>query len=142
MRNTTIAKRVLLTLGIMVMTLTAWAQPIQTEGKVLPHKRNLEVFATSLQNNISGIVEGSIYNVVLYKKYYPELDYSKISGILNEVMLEHKEASIRYKAQLAAMYLSQASSIEIVPMRGMETHEYIFKQIAQELEKKLLVTNN
>jgi hypothetical protein len=142
MRNRTIATRVLLTLGILVMTVTAWAQPIQIEGKVLPHERNLTAFATSLQNDIPGIVEGSIYNVVLYKKYYPELDYSKIAGILNEVMLENKAASIRYKAQLAAMYLSQASSIEIVPMHGMETHEYIFKQIAQELEKKLLVSNN
>jgi len=141
MKKTTIAKRTLLALGILAFTFTAWAQTEQSEKKVPNHERLLKVFSTSLENKIPGIVESTIYNVVSYKKYYPNLDYSRINNLLNEISQKHEDASIRYKAQLASMYLSEASTLDITPVPGSETHDYLFKQIAQELEKKLLVSN-
>lgn len=139
MKKKAIAMRIVVALGILAFTFTAWAQT--NEKKTPNHERVLKVFSTSLEHEIPGIVESTIYNVVSYKKYYPNLDYSKINYLLSEIARENESAIIRYKAQLASMYLSEASTIEISPVPGSETQEYLFKQIAQELEKKLLVSN-
>lgn len=96
-------------------------------------------FPVCLNSNYPGVVESTIYNIVILKKYYPEADYSNYIKALNKIAEKHSDASIRYKAQLAIMYLKLNDGISIKPVPGAERHDYIFDQISNQLNNKLLV---
>ncbi len=139
-------KRILNFVLIFSLAVTAFSANIfakdSTETKAkINYQRALEIFRSSLESRIPGIVEGSIYNVVLLKKYYPNADYSNVIDELNKIAEDYPVASIRYKAHLATMYLTMSNGIEVEPRRNVYEHEYLFKQIADQLESKLLVSN-
>ena len=128
-------------LAITIFSANIFAKD-RTASKVkVNYKQALKIFQSSLENDIPGIVEGSIYNVVLLKNYYPNADYSNIIDKLNKIAEDYPVASIRYKAHLASMYLTMGNGIEVSPKKNVYDHEYLFKQIADQLETKLLVAN-
>jgi hypothetical protein len=132
-------------LAAFAITVTASASAQTPVDNInLPKVRQeqvLEMFRTSLKSDYQGVVEGTIYNIVIFKKYYPELDYSQLLTMLYQNTKDNDDAALRFKAHLAAMYLSDDTGITIVPVAHPSDHEYIFRQIAEQLEKKLLVTN-
>ena len=115
------------------------------ESKYIPKeslvKKAYEICSVSLNSEIQGIVETSIYNVILIKKYYPSAKYSSIIDKLNEIAEENIDPSIRFKAHLASVYLNFSDIISIEPAFNIYDREYIFKQITAQLEKNLLVSN-
>jgi len=128
-------------LAVTVFSVNVFAKDSTSAKTKVDYQKALEIFQSSLENKIPGIVEGSIYNVILLKNYYPNADYSNVIDKLNKISEEYPVASIRYKAHLASMYLSMSNGIEVHPQRNVYTHEYLFKQIADQLETKLLVAN-
>lgn len=98
-------------------------------------------FAPALESDINGIVEGSIYNIILSKKYFPTLDYTKVTEKFQRLLLESKSSAISYKAHLALLYLTNAEQIEIHPVSDYESYDYLFKQISEGLADRLLVSN-
>ncbi|MCG6914718.1 hypothetical protein LJE86_12440 [bacterium BMS3Abin03] len=103
-----------------------------------------KVCPKSLDSDIPGIVESSIYNVILLKKYYPSADYSNIIDKLNEISEKNVDPGIRFKAHLASMYLNFSSLIHVQPKSFPDYEnepEYIYKQITNQLESKLFVSN-
>jgi len=136
-------KKAVLTVAALAITINASAQTpaVSAQQQKARQEKVIQNFRTSLKSDYTGIVEGTIYNIVVYKKYYPELDYSSVLTMLHQSSQENEDASLRFKAHLAAMYLSTDSGIEITPVSRPSDHEYIFRQIAEQLEKKLLVTN-
>ena len=103
-----------------------------------------KVCPKSLDSDIPGIVESSIYNVILLKKYYPSADYSNIIDKLNEISDKNVDPGIRFKAHLASMYLNFSSLINVQPKSFPDYEnepEYIYKQITNQLESKLFVSN-
>ncbi len=93
------------------------------------------------RSDVPGIVKSAIYTIVECKNSFPDLDYSRLLSTLNKVANKSDKQSIGYEAQLASMYLSHSSDIWIVQIPDAEHHEYLFKQIADQLgqlEQKLL----
>lgn len=99
-----------------------------------------EMIPTSLDSDIPGIVESTIYNAICVKKYYPSADYRMIIDKLNDISNSYSEPSIRVKAHLASIYLSCSDIINVEPKHNTFDHEYIYKQITKQLENKLLVS--
>ncbi len=130
-----------ISLAVTVFSVGIFAKDSTAAKAKLFYQRALEISQSSLENKIPGIVEGSIYNVVLLKKYYPNADYSNVIDELNKIAESYPVTSIRYKAHLASMYLTMGNGIEVSPKKDTYEHEYIFKQIADQLESKLLVAN-
>ncbi len=139
----TFKKAALTTIAAIAISANASAQTASEIPKMdkVRLAKTLDNFRSSLKSDYSGIVEGTIYNIVVFKKYYPELDYSPLLSILNKSTLTNEDASLRYKAHLAAMYLTAEAGVDVSPVSQPTDHEYIFRQIAQQLEKKFLVTN-
>ncbi len=96
----------------------------------------------SLDSDIPGIVESTIYNIICIKKFYPQANYSDIISKLNNIAEKNSDPSIRFKAHLASTYLTLGDMIEVKPEAGKFEHEYIFKQITEQLENKLLVSKD
>jgi chemotaxis response regulator CheB len=94
-----------------------------------------------LQSEIPGIVESTIYTVVLYKNRFPDLDYSRLQSGLDEVARDNGDVAISYKARLASTYLTYSTNIQITPVSPALDHEYLFRQIAEQLEQKLLAAH-
>ncbi len=96
------------------------------------------VFTRSLQSNIPGIVEGTMHHIIVCKKYFPSLNYTSVTEGLTELIQKSEDQKISYEAYLAKQYVSYNSRIAITPVSRPETYDYIFKQIAVELQNKLL----
>jgi hypothetical protein len=135
-------------LKIAAVVLILIASSIRIDAQTNYNEKNrpdiekaMKAFPSQLKSSVPGIVESTIYNVVVYKKYFPEKNYENISNTLITVARENADPSIRYKAYLAAMYLNSTAKIDVKPLTPAEEHEYIFIQIADQLEKNLLVAD-
>lgn len=136
-----INKAVVVVLALLTLSISVFAQPNKARYSDKVLEQGLKVFPTSLQSDYQGIVESTIYNVVLLKNYFPNANYKTIVDELNSVAQGNDNPVIRYKAHLASMYLTYGSNIEITPTESGYDPEKIFRQIAEQLEKKLLVSN-
>ncbi len=127
--------------AILIFAFTASAQTAEPEGRTFNHQRNFKEFDYSLQSEIPGIVESTIYTVVLYKNRFPDLNYSALQSALDQVARGSKDVAISYKARLASTYLNYSANINITPASPASDHEYLFRQIAEQLEQKLLAAH-
>ena len=100
--------------AILIFAFSAASQTNELEGRKFNHQRNFKVFESSLQSDIPGIVESTIYTVVEYKNRFPDLNYSRLGNELDEVARDNKDVAISYKARLASMYLTYRTTPEMV----------------------------
>lgn len=96
---------------------------------------------SSLEHEVNGVVESSIYNTLFLQKYFPGADMNKVINKLNEVAKDSDSPSIRYKAQLASLYLAYYNNGELNFEDYKVDREKLFQKIAYELESSLLVSN-
>jgi hypothetical protein len=136
-----VAKAAMIIAAVLTLTSISLAKPNDTDKTKVKYDRAISMFESSLTSDIPGIVESTIYNVVLCDKFYPAGDYSKIENLLDKVARENDDPAIKYKAHLASMYLNGGTKIDVTPVSNTFDHEYLFRQIADQLEKKLLVSN-
>ena len=116
------------------------AEDVKAVDETVMAQRAFKIIPTSLESEIPGIVESTIYNTVVTKKYFPRGDYSGIIRKLNEIGEKDPDPSIRYKAHLASIYLNFSGMIDVKVKHNVFDHEYIFRQIADQLENQLLVS--
>ena len=100
----------------------------------------MNTFDESLRSDIPGIVESTIYNLVQYKSYFPDRDYSRFSRTLNDIARRGTDPTIAYKASLAGMYLAFGSRIEDKSVFSPYEHETAFEEVASQLTKKFLLS--
>lgn len=126
-----------------ITTFQVTAQELQVKFEPVRFQKILDKsFVTALESEIPGIVEGSLYNIVLCRKYFSTLDYTAALDKLQWLITENKSPSINYKTHLTLLYLSEADKITITPKSDPETHDYLFRQLSKELEVKMLVSND
>jgi hypothetical protein len=126
--------------SIIVLSTNSFAQPTADHLNPKVLKLGLRVIPVNLDSQIPGIIESSIYDVVLLKYYFPNQDFSNIVDKLNDIAKGNSNPSIRYKAQLASTYLNDTNTIQIIPNTQTYEHDYLFRQIAEQLTNKLLVS--
>ena len=121
----------------------AVAQEDHHATKVMVQSHGIDMLGRNLEgSNVPGIVEGSLYDAIECKNLYPDLDYSKLLQATDRLANESNDPALAYKAHLVGMYLSHSSEIQVTPISGAEYHEYLFKQIADQLESKFLALQN
>jgi hypothetical protein len=116
------------------------AEKVKVVDETVMAQKAFKIIPASLESEIPGIVESTIYNAVVAKKYFPSGDYSRIINKLNEIGENNPDPSIRYKAHLASIYLNFNGIIDVKVKHNVFDHEYIFRQIADQLESQLLVS--
>jgi hypothetical protein len=130
-------------IALIAFAIGANAQETRSADEIFVRDHAFKMLKMNLEeSDISGIVEQTLYAVLECKNRYPELDYSQLLKAVDNVARENDNLSIEYKASLASMFLSHGSDIHITPISGADRYEYLFKQIADQLEQKLLVLQN
>jgi hypothetical protein len=117
----------------------AVAQTTKPTAYKFNEKRTFEALKISLESsNVPGFVESALYTVAECKNRYPNFDYSGILKVVDRVAQRNNNPAIRYKAYLVSMYLTHAPTIQVTPITNADSHEYLFKQIADQLEQRFL----
>jgi hypothetical protein len=101
-------------------------------------EKAFNVIPALLDSKVQGIVESTIYTVIEVRKYYPSADYSEMIEKLHRVAEENPDPSTRVKAYLAGIYLSSSEIMSVEPDHGSYEHDYIYKQITEQLENQVL----
>ena len=118
---------------------SAMARPDSAERTVLTQDLVLKNFEHSLQmGEFPGIVESTIYNVVVFKSRFPQLDYARLSSMLQRIAEDNQDASLSYKAELAYLYLNLNAGFDLNAVPGSADHGYIFRQLSDQLAQKFL----
>jgi hypothetical protein len=94
----------------------------------------------SLDSENRGVVEASILIVMSAKKYYPELNLQKAVNKISELSQESKDLTIRYKAQLALMYVNFPELFSDLDFRDTENPEKYYLLINERLVKNSLAS--
>ncbi|MEJ2618269.1 MAG: hypothetical protein P8Z35_25155 [Ignavibacteriaceae bacterium] len=127
--------------SVVVFSTNMYAHGKEIVKEELRAQKALKTIPSSLESNIPGIVESSIYNAIVVKNYYPEGNYSDIIDRLNDISKENPDPAIRAKAHLASIYLNSNNIITVEPKHNAFDHEYIFRQITQQLDNKFLISS-
>ena len=62
-------------------------------------------YLRGLNHSNTAIAESTIFNVMLLKRYYPKLDFTKINKKLDDLAINGPNKSIRVKAFIATNYI-------------------------------------
>ena len=137
--NTNLKRLAGTALVAFAIVFTTNAQESRPANEAAIKKTTLEMFGLNLQTKeYPGVIEGTLYNIIECKALFPDLNYSDLVEPLNELAMEHGDLVLGYKASLAGLYLAHSSDFHITPMRDAANHEYLFKQIADQLEQKMV----
>lgn len=95
----------------------------------------------SLENKVNSVVESAIFNMLIFKDRYPEWNFSNITEKLNDLSVNGNSIVIRYKAQLASMYLNNSAMFGSLNITEKENPAKYFRQIAETVESNLVASN-
>jgi hypothetical protein len=93
------------------------------------------MYNQALESDNVGLIESGIYNVMLMKFRYPDEDYEELVETIDELSLEGETIKIRYRAQLAGIYLKHSEMFKDIEMKSIEDPTVIFQTLADRVEK-------
>lgn len=126
------SKRNLVFALMLSLTANIFAQGAKTEKEQL---NNITVNSLyGLKSEINSIVESTLFVVLQVKEKYPYADYNRLIDRLNELAVEGKTPSIRYKAQLASLYINYFYLFSDIKFTDKENPDKYFKMISEKLE--------
>ncbi len=138
--------RTILGIAAIVIALTisarANAQPDESNYAKYDFHKLMKSFDASLRSDVPGIVESTIYNLVEYKSFFPNREYTRAIQTLNDIARSSTDSTIAYKAALAGMYLTYGSRVENVSVFTPYDHETAFKTVSEQLAKKFLLSRS
>lgn len=102
-------------------------------------KFNRNISAT-LESDVDGVVQAGIYIVMTTKQKFPEMNFKPVISKLEELSQEGKTLSIRYKAQLAMLYLTFPELFKDVKFEDRENPDKYFIMINETLVKNSLAS--
>ena len=135
-------KLTLKTLTVIVLflfTLTISAQPYNYSYDYL--KRAEKNSLQTMDSELNSLVESVIFNMIVFKNAYPEWKFDNIVEKLNDLTVDGKTLSIRYKAQLASTFINNYSMFNDVKIEEKNNPAKYFMIIADRMQKSLIASN-
>lgn len=99
-------------------------------------------YLKTLDSDYNSIVESSIFITMELKSRYPSENYDELIDRLNELAVEGKTPTIRYKAQLASLYFNYQNLFADIKFTDKENPEQYFQQISEKLGQRPVVAVN
>lgn len=98
-------------------------------------------YAEGLASSNIGLVESSLYYAVQLRLAFPEWTFSRLESSIDHLVKNGSTHCIRYKASLASTVFSSPRLIDGKRTRPITDMNAFFTSIAEQLEHKLLVSN-
>ena len=110
--------------------------------EVKPFKEVFEINTLrALNSDNLGVTESSLFVTLELKDRYPGEDYSKLIDKLDELAKEGSTLSIKYKAQLADIYIKYYYLFADISIESSDTPDKYFKLIAERVAQSSFVSN-
>jgi len=110
--------------------------------EVKPFKEVFEINTLrALNSDNLGVTESSLFVTLELKDRYPGEDYSKLIDKLDELAKEGSTLSIKYKAQLANIYIKYYYLFADISIESSDTPDKYFKLIAERVAQSSFVSN-
>ena len=88
-----------------------------------------------MESDINGLVESCIYQSILLKNKYPELNFNKVVSTLKDLSINGSTVKIRYQAHLAFLYIKNADLFNDLNFRLDQDPEDNYKSISGTIER-------
>ncbi len=124
---------------LLAFSATIFAQTPKNEQLLNKAKVN---YLRTLNSDYNSIVESSIFITMELKNRFPEADFGKLVDKLNELAVEGNAPTVRYKAQLASLYINFHGMFSDIQFSDKENPEKYFKEISDRLTQFPVAVNN
>ena len=98
-------------------------------------ERGIPNIVKGMESDINGLVESCIYQSILLKNKYPELNYNKVVTTLKDLSINGATVKIRYEAHLAFLYIKNIDLFNDLNFRLNSEPEDNFKSISGTIER-------
>jgi hypothetical protein len=119
----------------------AMAQPGPSPKSSNVIARDIRNFEASLECDVPGVVEATLYNLVAYKALYPSADFSTCVREIEQLSKRSNGDAVSYKAYLALTFFRNSERMSLTIVSGEKAQQETFLQIADQLNSRLLATN-
>jgi len=118
----------------------------------LPDNKKMEIAldncVLALNSGVTGMVESTLFMIMVCKEKYPDLDYKKIIIELSSLSVEGETPVIRQKAFISKTYLENSDWFENLSFQKSENQdEYLyneagyFREINERIQNKIFAMN-
>lgn len=128
-------------LAALIVLLFAFATNLtagQTTNETFIKRAKIN-FLHSMNSEYNSIVESSIFISMDMKKRFPNEDYDIFIDKLNDLAIEGRTPTVRYKAQLASLYFNFFNMFSDITIDSKSNPEIFFKSIADRLSDNNIV---
>jgi len=99
-----------------------------------------KMYDVAMNSDVPGLVESGIYQVILMKHFYPEQNFSDLIETIDQLSLDGKTLQIRYKAQLASIYLKNSAEFSDIRLESVPDPVPFFKLLSARVEELAFVS--
>jgi hypothetical protein len=138
MKNMTVKTSILLIIMMAVTFNLTAAEKLLNEKSLNRAEQN---FLVTMDSDLNSLVESAIFNMIMFKDKYPEWNFNNINQKLNDLVIEGNSLSIRYKAQLVSMFLSNPELFERIEITEKDNPAKYFRILSEQLMNRTVAAN-
>jgi hypothetical protein len=138
MKNMTVKTSILLIIMMAVTFNLTAAEKLLNEKSLNRAEQN---FLVTMDSDLNSLVESAIFNMIMFKDKYPEWNFNNINQKLNDLVIEGNSLSIRYKAQLVSMFLSNPELFERIEITEKDNPAKYFRILSEQLTNRIVAAN-
>jgi hypothetical protein len=138
MKNMTVKTSILLIIMMAVTFNLTAAEKLLNEKSLNRAEQN---FLVTMDSDLNSLVESAIFNMIMFKDKYPEWNFKNINQKLNDLVIEGNSLSIRYKAQLVSMFLSNPELFERIEITEKDNPAKYFRILSEQLTNRIVAAN-
>jgi hypothetical protein len=138
MKNMTVKTSILLIIMMAVTFNLTAAEKLLNEKSLNRAEQN---FLVTMDSDLNSLVESAIFNMIMFKDKYPEWNFKNINQKLKDLVIEGNSLSIRYKAQLVSMFLSNPELFERIEITEKDNPAKYFRILSEQLTNRIVAAN-
>lgn len=111
-------------------------------------EKAVESFQRGLNHQFPAIVESSMFNLLVLKIDYPDMDFTKVLKKLDDLQLYGKTSVVRYKAHVTTEFIKNPSMfLDVDPSEfnqymDVEKADHFYLALSKVLQNQLTTLNN
>lgn len=124
---------------------TVTATPDSTTNSIHSFETLERSLLYGLSSDVNGVVESALFNAVNYKVVYPEFSSERLVTTLNQIALEGRTHTLRFKAFLTLTYYRDQDKFEspsyLADLIDIKDQNRIFYYLQDEIQTAQFTSN-